>query len=235
MRDKTSGFLFVNKPAGITSHNVVDHLRKITGIQKIGHAGTLDPFATGLLILGIDREATKKLSFFQKQDKEYLACLRLGAVSDTYDRDGEIAFLQDCSKPTKKQIQKVLQLFKGEIKQIPPLFSAKKIKGKKLYELARKGIRIHPQPQKIKIYQIKLLNYQWPFLNIQVHCSSGTYIRSLASDIGEKLKCGAYLQSLCRLRIGKHHLQKAVPLSQINPENWQQFLQTLDKNSPTKV
>jgi tRNA pseudouridine55 synthase len=133
------GFILINKPAGITSHDVVDKLREITRIKKIGHAGTLDPFATGLLILGIGREFTKKLSIFQKKDKEYIATLRLGAESDTFDKEGKIVEKKVEKIPERKEIEEVLKNFLGEIEQIPPAFSAKKIKGKKLYELARRG------------------------------------------------------------------------------------------------
>ena len=126
------GFILINKPPGITSHDVVDKLREITGIKKIGHAGTLDPFAQGLLILGIGREFTKKLSIFQKKDKEYIATLRLGAESDTFDRDGKIVERTVEKIPEREEVEKVLKSFLGEIEQIPPLFSAKKIKGKKL-------------------------------------------------------------------------------------------------------
>jgi len=138
----SGGFILINKPSGITSHDVVDELRKITKIKKIGHAGTLDPFATGLLILGIGREFTKKLSIFQKKDKEYVATLRLGAESDTFDRDGKIVEKPVEKIPEKEEIEKVLKSFLGEIEQIPPVFSAKKVRGRKLYELARKGIKV---------------------------------------------------------------------------------------------
>ncbi len=223
MKDK-SGFLLINKKEGITSHDVVEKLREITGIKKIGHAGTLDPSAKGLLILGIGRKATKNLSFFLKKDKEYLAKIKLGAASDTFDREGEIISLKKVKKPSRQRVEKTLKSFQGEIQQYPPLFSAKKLKGKKLYQLARKGIKPKIKPQKVKIHKIELLNYQWPYLEIRVNCSSGTYIRSLANDIGQKLKCGGYLIDLCRTRIGKFILKKAANLSKINHQNWQKYL-----------
>jgi tRNA pseudouridine55 synthase len=223
MREKI-GFILINKPAGITSHDVIDKLRKITGIKKIGHAGTLDPFAQGLLILGIGKEFTKKLSIFQKKDKEYIATLKLGAESDTFDRDGKIVERKVKKIPRKKAINKVLKSFLGEIEQIPPLFSAKKIKGKKLYELARKGIKIKPKPQKVKIYELSVLRYRFPFLKIKVKCSKGTYIRSLANNIGQKLSCGAYLEDLIRTKIGEISLEEAVELSKLDYKNWRYFL-----------
>jgi tRNA pseudouridine55 synthase len=218
------GFILINKPAGITSHDVVDKLREITKIKRIGHAGTLDPFATGLLILGIGREFTKKLSIFQKKDKEYIATLKLGAESDTFDRDGKIVEEKVEKIPEREEIEKVLKSFLGEIEQIPPVFSAKKIKGKKLYELARKGIKVEPKPQRVKIYEISILEYNFPYLKIKVKCSSGTYIRSLANDIGNKLGCGAYVEDLMRTKIGEFSIENAVELSKLTPQNWKSFL-----------
>jgi len=218
------GFILINKPSGITSHDVVDKLREITKIKKIGHAGTLDPFAQGLLILGIGRKFTKKLSIFQKKDKEYIATLKLGAESDTFDREGKIVERKVEKIPDKKEIEEVLKSFIGEIEQIPPIFSAKKVKGKKLYELARKGIKVEPKPQRVKIYEISILEYNFPCLKIRVKCSSGTYIRSLANDIGKKLGCGAYVEELIRTKIGNFSLSDAIELSKLNFENWTKFL-----------
>lgn len=220
----TGGFLLINKPPSITSHDVIDRLREITGIKKIGHAGTLDPFASGLLIAGVTREATKKLSQFLKADKEYIATLKLGEVSDTFEREGKIIKRIVKKPPILKKIKEILKSFLGEIKQIPPPFSAKKVKGKKAYELARKGIKMELRPEKIKIYQIEILRYKFPFLKIKVRCSSGTYIRSLAFDIGEKLECGAYLEKLVRTKIGKFTLKKAISLSNLDSKNWQRYL-----------
>jgi len=218
------GFILINKPAGITSHDVVDKLREITKIKRIGHAGTLDPFATGLLILGIGREFTKKLSIFQKKDKEYIATLKLSAESDTFDKEGKIVEKKVEKIPERKEIEEVLKSFLGEIEQIPPAFSAKKIKGKKLYELARKGIKVEPKPQRVKIYEISILEYNFPYLKIKVKCSSGTYIRSLANDIGKKLGCGAYVEDLMRTKIGEFSIENAVELSKLTPQNWKNFL-----------
>jgi tRNA pseudouridine55 synthase len=224
LENEKGGLILINKPAGITSHDVVDKLREITKIKRIGHAGTLDPFATGLLILGIGREFTKKLSIFQKKDKEYIATLRLGAESDTFDKEGKIVEKKVEKIPERKKIEEVLKSFLGEIEQIPPAFSAKKIKGKKLYELARKGIKVEPKPQKVKIYEISILEYKFPYLKIKVKCSSGTYIRSLANDIGKKLGCGAYVEELTRTKIGEFSLKSAVELSKLTPQNWKSFL-----------
>jgi len=216
-------YLLINKPAGPTSHDVVNRLRHITGIKKIGHAGTLDPFASGLLIIAISRESTREIDKFVKLDKEYVATMRLGAVSDTYDKTGEIVRTEQCSVPTKRAIKDVLKKFNGEQKQTPPMFSAKKIQGQKLYHLARQGKTVERQPVKINIKKIKILKFKYPLLKISVACSSGTYIRSLANDIGEALGCGAYLEELERTKIGKYKLRKAAALEKLTSKNWAEY------------
>jgi tRNA pseudouridine55 synthase len=218
------GFILIDKPEGPTSHDIVNGLRKLTGIRKIGHAGTLDPFATGLLILGIGREATKNLSRIQKLDKEYVAKIRLGGVSNTYDRTGKIILKENIEPISKEKVKKIVTEFIGEISQVPPIFSAKKIKGKKLYQLARKGEKLEPEPIIVCIEYIKLLEYDWPFVEIKVACSSGTYVRSLANDLGQKLGCGGYLEELCRTKIGSFSLTEAINLQQLNPNNWRSFV-----------
>ena len=218
-----SGFLYINKPSDWTSHDVVAHLRRVTGEKKIGHAGTLDPFATGLLIVGVGRKATRELEKFLKQDKEYIAELHLGAASDTYDLTGKITET-DATPPTEDSIKNILLKFTGKQDQIPPMYSAKKIGGKKLYELARKGEEVKREPSKIIIHENELLKFDWPTLEIRVSCSSGTYIRSLAHDIGETLGTGAYLEKLERTKIGEHELKDAVDLDKINQNNWAEFI-----------
>ncbi len=221
----SSGFLFIDKPKGMTSFDVVEFLRKITGIKKIGHAGTLDPSATGLLIVGIGREATKLLGNFLKKEKTYQAEIEFGKITDTWDSEGKIIFEKKDLKPiSREKIEEVLMGFVGEIEQIPPKFSAKKIKGKKAYELARKGEEVKLPSQKVKIFYIKILKYHWPFLKIETKVSSGCYIRSLAYEIGEKLGCGAYLKNLRRIEIGKVSLKESVALKDLNSSNWQRFL-----------
>lgn len=223
------GFILINKTPGPTSHDIVDALRRITGIRKIGHAGTLDPFASGLLIMGVGREATTKLSIFLRQDKEYIAKIKLGAVSNTYDRDGEIKLSENAETPSSEDIEKIIKKFIGEIDQVPPAFSAKRIKGKRSYELARAGIEVKLKPTPVTVYNIELLNYNWPFLEISVKCSSGTYIRSLARDIGQCLGCGGYLEELCRTKIGKFSLEESLEISRLNSQNWQEFLKPITK------
>lgn len=215
--------MLIDKPAGITSHGVVGYLRRITGIKKIGHAGTLDPFATGLLILAVGREATKRIDQFVKSGKKYEAEIFFGAETDTYDREGKIVKEYECKKIDEEKIKEILKNFIGKQLQIPPMYSAKKINGKKLYELARKNIEIERKPAEIEIYDLQILKYEWPILKISVNCSSGTYIRSLAYDMGRKLDCGAYLQELRRTKIGEYEVEKAIQLDRVK-EDWVKFL-----------
>jgi len=178
---------------------------------KVGHAGTLDPFAGGLLIVGVGREATKRLDEFKKLPKTYVAVIKLGEISTTGDCTGEISNFS-LINPALETINKVLTAFIGQQTQIPPMHSAKKVNGQKLYNLARRGIEIERQPEEIKIYNIKLLSYDWPFLKIEVSCSAGTYIRTLAENIGSKLKTGAYCHALTRTRIGDYKVEDAAEL-----------------------
>jgi tRNA pseudouridine55 synthase len=224
MDNQSHGFILINKPVGPTSHDIIYQLRKITGVKKIGHAGTLDPFASGLLIVAIGREATKRIDLFVKQDKEYVARLQLGATSDSHDLTGKILKSDKPHVPTEDEIKKVLEKFIGELEQIPPMFSAKKVAGKKLYKLARKGEVVERQPSLINVYGIEVLKYQWPVLELKVKCSTGTYVRVLAHDIGKLLGCGAYLTQLQRTKIGDYNIKKAVVLEQLAADNWQEFL-----------
>jgi len=195
------GIVLFNKPKNYTSYQIVEFFKKRTK-KKVGHGGTLDPLAEGLLILGIG-EYTKELNKFLKESiKTYIAEIVLGARSTTYDREGKIYSNDDrIIYPNTDRIKEVINSFIGEIEQIPPPFSAVKIKGKPAYLLARKGEKVELKPRKVKIYDIKILDYNWPTLQIEVICSSGTYIRSLANDIGEKLGCGGYLNDLKRIKI----------------------------------
>lgn len=231
-------FLLINKPPGPTSHDIIDQLRKITGLKTIGHAGTLDPFAEGLLIIGIQRAATKQLGQLAKLDKTYQAILQLGAVSDTYDLTGQITQTQNhlnLKSINQKDIQKILQKFTGPQLQTPPIYSAKKINGQRAYQLARRGQSIQLKPQPIHIYQLTYLDFNptTQQLVVEVNCSSGTYIRSLAHDIGQALGCGAYLTQLVRTQIGPFHLSRAVKPDQLTKTNWQKF--TFEQLPETKL
>lgn len=215
------GFLLVNKPVDWTSFDVVGKIRGLYKKQdpknknaKVGHAGTLDPFATGLLIVGTGREATRQLDDFKKMKKTYLATIYLGATSDTGDVTGEIVKSDIKNNIIKiNEITTVLLSFIGKQLQTPPMYSAKKVGGKRLYDLARAGVEIERQPCEIEIYDIKLIGYEWPKLKIEVDCGAGTYIRTLAEDIGKKLDCGAYCEELTRTRIGEYNLEDAVNLT----------------------
>ncbi len=231
-------FLLVNKPINLTSHDVIYQLRKITNIKTIGHAGTLDPFASGLLITALKRESTKQLQNLIKLNKTYQATLQLGATSDTYDLTGNIKKLKNekIKKIKRTDIKNTLTSFIGKQLQTPPIYSAKKINGHKAYDLARKGQTPELIPQQIEIYNIKINNLEirnWK-LEITIHCSSGTYIRSLAHDIGQQLGTSAYLTQLKRTHIGPFKLSQAVTLKKLNSTNWRQFTFNKLPTLPTK-
>ena len=207
------GIFLIDKPAGMTSHDVVDFLRRVTGEKRIGHAGTLDPLATGLMIVAVGREYTKQLDRFLKLDKTYIATATLGANSTTYDSEGG---LKEISKevPEKKTIEKLVVEMVGKQTQMPPIFSAKKIKGKKAYELARAGKEVNLEPKNIEIYEARLIKYEYPEVVFEVKVSSGTYIRTLVHELGEDLGVGAYMTSLTRTRVGEYTFADAVELKE---------------------
>lgn len=202
------GILLVDKPKGKTSFSLVGALRRQTGIQKIGHAGTLDPFATGLMVMLIGKEFTKLSDQYLGQEKEYQCTAYLGTVTDTYDCEGIITHTSS-HIPSLNAIEDSLKLFNGTISQIPPMFSAKKVQGKRLYKLARQGLSIERKPVLVTL-QTTLLSYNYPYLELHIICSKGTYIRSLAYDLGTSLGCGAHLHSLRRLRSGSFSITQAI-------------------------
>jgi len=206
--------LNIYKPVGPTSHDIVNRVRKILSIRKVGHAGTLDPFAEGALIILTEKD-TKKSDEIMHQEKEYVAKIKLGAVTDTYDKTGVIKVTENAIIPTRAEVEDVIKKFIGTIQQIPPMFSAIKIRGKKLYELARKGIEINRGSRTIEIRLIEIISYNYPILDIRIICSSGTYIRSLAHDIGQELKCGGYVEELIRTRVGKFNITDSLDLENL--------------------
>jgi len=212
----TEGILLVNKPKGKTSFSLVGRLRKCLGVKKIGHAGTLDPFATGVMVMLIGRNYTKKSDEFLTSDKEYLATMLLGVATDSYDIDGQVTNTSDLV-PTINDIEEAITHFQGNILQTPPMFSAKKIDGQKLYDLARKGIEVERKSVPVTVH-IELISYEYPELQIKVSCSKGTYIRSLAHDIGRHLKCFAHLCELTRLRSGTFTLAECIDGNNIEKE-----------------
>ncbi|MGL5627072.1 MAG: tRNA pseudouridine(55) synthase TruB [Candidatus Rhabdochlamydia sp.] len=218
------GILPINKSIGKTSFNLVSSLRKLTNIKTIGHAGTLDPFASGVMILLIGKPYTKLSSSFLNQDKQYLATLHLGVTTDTYDLDGQITAHSPLI-PTQQQLEEALLPFQGIIEQIPPMFSAKKVQGKKLYDLARKGIVI-PRAAVTITTKIELISYIYPHVQLKIDCSKGTYIRSLAHDIGTLLGSGAHLSQLIRTKSGEFHLADCCDATRLFEKdyNWSQYL-----------
>ena len=202
------GILLVDKAKGRTSFSLVHLLRKRLGVKKIGHAGTLDPFATGVMVLLIGRNFTRLSDQFLCNDKEYEAEVYLGASTDTFDSEGKISS-QSSEVPSLESIMKALENFQGEVEQIPPMFSAKKKQGKKLYELARKGLEVEREPVKIQL-QTHFISYSYPFLRLRIACSKGTYIRSIAHDLGGMLGCGAHLTNLRRTRSGIFTLEQCI-------------------------
>jgi tRNA pseudouridine55 synthase len=210
--------LLIDKPAGITSHDAVDRVRKVFKTRRVGHAGTLDPFATGLLIIGIEK-ATKELPKYVGLDKTYEATAKLGWTSPGYDTERQAVETDPSSykTPTRDDIEKVLDQFRGGYDQRAPLHSAKKTGGKKLYDLARAGTATDDmRPMKhVTISDLEVVDFTWPLLRFRVTCSSGTYIRSLADDIGRALGCGAYLTELRRTRIGEFKVEDATFLQEL--------------------
>ncbi len=207
------GILLVDKPCGMTSFTVVHILRKRLGVKKIGHTGTLDPFATGLLVMLIGRNYTRKADEFLHDDKEYLATLTLGVETDSYDSDGKITLTSD-KKPTLTELEAVLCHFQGKIEQVPPMFSAKKIGGKRLYEMARKGVEVERKSVTVEV-KTTLVRYEYPEVDIHVTCSKGTYIRSIGHEIGMHLGCFAHVSKLRRLRSGKYSVDQSITCEQI--------------------
>jgi len=228
------GILLIDKPSGVTSHDVVDLVRRKLGVKKVGHAGTLDPLATGLLIILVGREYTKKQAEFMAGDKEYLVTGKLGMTTDTYDVEGNItseAAWEQTSQVTKLKVKKLLGSFTGIIKQQVPAFSAVKIKGKKLYELAREARKVKVQVKvkdlpirEVEIKELELVDFtadpvkQLAEFSLRVICSKGTYIRSLIHDFGQELGVGATVTALRRLKSGGFNVEEAVKLSSFNSQ-----------------
>ncbi|MBU1887769.1 MAG: tRNA pseudouridine(55) synthase TruB [Candidatus Omnitrophica bacterium] len=214
------GILIVNKPAGITSHDVVDVIRRKFKIKKVGHTGTLDPMATGVLVILIGR-ATKLSVTFVNDDKEYIATLFLGKSTDTQDSTGIIAEERSISGngPDIDKVKKVMDKFRGEIKQVPPMVSAKKHKGRKLYQLARRGETVAREPRSIKIHEIRLLDFKLPEIVFRVKCTKGTYVRTLCEDIGKTIGYPAHMSALVRTASGRFTLKEAKGLEDISEKD----------------
>jgi tRNA pseudouridine55 synthase len=227
VNNAVSGVLVVDKPVGLTSHDVVQIIRKGTNIRRAGHTGTLDPRASGVLVVLLG-PAVRLSEYVSASDKRYQAVVRLGQSTDTYDAEGRITGGSSPVNITEDQFENELKSFIGEIEQVPPPYSAIKVKGRKAYDMARDGEVFDLAPRTIHVYNLDLLEWAPPEAVIDVYCSSGTYVRSLAHDMGEKLGCGAHLVGLRRTKSGRFTLRDAVPLRKLRESfdsgNWYQYL-----------
>ncbi len=210
----TSGFLNVDKPAGWTSFSVAARVRRRSGVRRVGHTGTLDPAATGVLVVCLGA-ATRLSEYVMELSKAYRAEIRLGVTTDTFDAEGVPISETDPSGVTREQVQQALLGFVGEIEQVPPLHSAIKHAGEPLYRYARSQREVQPRPRHVTIYHVQLLGFEPPLLTLELECGKGTYVRSLAHDLGQLLGCGAHLASLVRLRVGPFALEDACPLPRL--------------------
>ena len=222
-----NGIVIVDKPQGWTSQDVTARLRRVFNTRRIGHGGTLDPMATGVLPVFVGR-ATRGVEFFEHAEKVYETVLRLGITTDTEDITGTVLTEQDAFV-TGSMVEEILTQFRGEIKHVPPMYSALKVNGQKLYDLARKGKEVERQPRPITIHELTLLGMEADGIRLRVHCSKGTYIRTLCKDIGEALGCGGCMAALRRVEAGEYTAAEAVPLQQLlETENPEQYLRPVD-------
>jgi tRNA pseudouridine55 synthase len=217
------GLLNIDKPGGMTSHDVVNRIRRLAGIRRVGHAGTLDPLATGVLLLCLGR-ATRLVEYLVGLPKTYEAVIRLGQETDTYDAAGEVVAERPYHLITADQLQQALTPFRGPILQTPPIYSAIKQKGQPLYKLARAGAAVKIPARKVTIYELEALTFEPPEIFLRVVCSSGTYIRSLAHDLGQTLDCGGHITTLRRTAVGDFKVREAVPLAELANDNLEDFL-----------
>jgi len=215
-----TGIANINKPIGKSSAFVVAVIRRITGIKKVGHTGTLDPLATGVLPICIGRESTRLADTIMQGTKQYRAVIEFGKTTATQDSEGEV-LSEKKVEITDEQAKEIINSFTGEITQIPPMYSAIKINGKKMYELARQGIEVERKERKVTIYHIEVEDINLPFATVLVTCSKGTYIRTLCADIGEKAGCGAYMKSLVRTKNGRFSIEDSMTLEEFE-EKWKQ-------------
>ncbi|MBD3349760.1 MAG: tRNA pseudouridine(55) synthase TruB [Candidatus Eisenbacteria bacterium] len=211
---KLDRVLAIDKPSGLTSHDVVSRLRRSTGVRRIGHAGTLDPAATGVLVILIGK-ATRLSQFIVDTEKEYRGSIVLGTSTDTHDAEGSVLSERPVEGLDERRLRRAMNEFTGRIEQVPPMTSAVKRDGRPLYELARKGVVVERKPRPITIHSFEFLRYEEPRLEFALVCSKGTYVRRLAHDLGERLGTGAHLAELVRTRVGRFSLEQASPLSEV--------------------
>lgn len=210
---KAGKIVAIDKPAGWTSFDVVNKLRGMTGVKKVGHAGTLDPFATGVLLICF-AGATKQVDALMGLEKEYQGTFELGVETDSHDATGKVTAQHPVPELSREQIERAVQRYVGEIMQTPPMFSALKRGGRRLYELARKGEQVELEPRKVTIYSFEVLDVALPEIGFQLTCSRGTYVRALARDLGKDLGCGAFLKTLRRTRVGQYAAGSALSIEQ---------------------
>ncbi|MEA3408213.1 MAG: tRNA pseudouridine(55) synthase TruB [Chloroflexota bacterium] len=225
MRDPI-GVLNIDKPRGLTSHDVVARIRKIAGLQRVGHAGTLDPLARGVLVVCLGK-ATRLIEYLVDTRKSYVATVEFGIVTDTWDAEGEIIERRKVEPLSPQRIEEALDRFRGTIEQVPPMYSALKHDGQPLYRLARKGIEVQREARSVEIHRLEVREWSPPNLVIDIECSKGTYIRSLAHDLGETVGVGAYLSDLTRTAVGPFCLERAVSLEQLAADGgapWQDYM-----------
>lgn len=211
------GLLVLNKPKGWTSFDVVAKIRNKLGVKKVGHTGTLDPMATGVLVLCLGKATTLAQQMIGLE-KEYVAQITLGGSSDTDDAEGKLTENKEAGQKSQKEVERVLKGFEGVIQQVPPQFSAKKVGGKRAYKLAREGKAVELKPVEVTIHELELLKYQWPHLELRVKSSKGFYVRALARDVGEKLGVGGYLSALQRTQVGPYTLDQAIEIEEVREE-----------------
>lgn len=209
-----SGMLNINKPAGITSFGAVDKVKTLTGERHVGHAGTLDPDATGVLPIAFG-QATRLIEYLADSTKVYRTVIELGVATDTYDGSGEIVSSRDTSSIGEAMLKDAIASFVGIIQQVPPMYSALRHNGERLYRMARAGLDIERPPREVHISRIEVVDYHNPFLTVEIECGKGTYIRSIANDLGEKLGCGAYMKELIRRRVGPFDIMDSISLDEL--------------------
>ncbi|MBI4200747.1 MAG: tRNA pseudouridine(55) synthase TruB [Chloroflexi bacterium] len=231
MSSPGDGVFNVDKPHGITSMEVVRQIKHLVSQRHVGHGGTLDPEATGVLPVCLG-QATRLMEFLVDSDKEYLATIRLGITTDTYDAQGQVVAEHDSSEVTEEAVKTALVSFVGEIRQTPPMFSALRLKGRRLHELARAGIEVERPPRTVQVKRLEMLRWEPPQAVVSIQCSRGVYIRSMAHDVGQVLGCGAFLAQLRRIRTGPFHSDQAVPLASLKEAlqngSWERFIHPPD-------
>jgi tRNA pseudouridine55 synthase len=209
------GIFAIYKDEGISSHDVVNIVRSCTGQNRVGHAGTLDPYARGVLVIGVGRAATRELGEVASKEKEYVVRIKLGWRSTTDDREGRIEEIRVCEVPSEDQVRRILKSFEGTISQRPPAFSAVKVHGRAAYKLARAKKPVDLPPRHVEVKEVELLRYAWPHVDLRLVTSSGFYVRSLARDLGDRLGTGGYMEELERTRVGTYTKEQAIRLSDL--------------------